>query len=52
MKCHAILIESTKYFYLCGRSLIKYFIKYFSNGIDKFQYPNMGITNFGSVEAI
>ena len=48
MKHQAILITSTKCFYLCGGSLTKYF----NNGIDKLQYPNMGITNLWSVEAI
>ena len=48
MKRQAILIKSTKCFYLCGGSSIKCF----NNGIDKLQYPNMGITNFWSVEAI
>ena len=48
MKHQAISIKSTKCFCLCGGSSIKCF----SNGIDKLQYPNMGITNFWSVEAI
>ena len=48
MKHQAILIKSTKCLYLCGGSLIKYF----NNGIDTLEYPNMGISNCWSVEAI
>ena len=48
MKHQAMLIKSTKCFYLCGRSLIKCF----NNGIDKVQYPNMGFTNFWSVQVV
>ena len=34
--------------YLYGSCLVKCF----NNGIDKLQYPNMGITNFWSIKAI
>ena len=47
MKHHTILIKFTWCFYLCGGTLIKCF----NNGIDKLQYPNMGITNLWRVEA-
>ena len=39
-----VRVKSTKCFYLCGGSLLKCF----NNGIDKLQYPNMGVTNFRS----
>ena len=48
MKHQAILIKSTKCFYLYGGSSIKCF----NNGIDKLQYPNMGIPNFYNVETM
>ena len=48
MKHQAMLLKSTKCFYLCSGSSMKFFY----SGIDKLQCTNMGITNFWSVEAL
>ena len=48
MKHQAILIKSTKGFYLCDGSLIKCF----NSRNDKLQYPNMISTNFWKLSFI